>query len=158
MSTSPAHHSMFGIEVRYDCNVYMIVSSPRVERVGAIILAEWPHGGAVTSRRALSIFRRDEKRRQMVRGRLDWTKQHKPPKQIIGFQHDPTANHGDGCRCGCHWAEGLTGTLREDSDTPKLIELGGAVYDFESEYHRELSVYYRLEELDDAEVPVAATA
>ena len=58
------------------------------------------------------------------------------PSEIIGRRHDkPEANQGQGCFCGCRSTEGRTGTLVEDSDTPKLIELGMAIYEFPADRH-----------------------
>lgn len=60
---------MFGMELRYDCNDYLLVSTT-AQGFRPAILRQWPHGLAVGARRFLAIFRRNEKRRQLVRNRL----------------------------------------------------------------------------------------
>lgn len=73
------------------------------------------------------------------------------PERIVGFQHAKhlhPAHRDRGCYCGCAWSEGCEGTLRHDEDTPKLIELGMAIYDFPAnEFHGERAVCYSLDEM-----------
>ncbi len=77
------------------------------------------------------------------------------PEHVVGFRHERhvhAANRERGCHCGCSWVEGLDGALRHDSDTPKLIKLGMAIYDFPAtEFHGPRSICYYLDELEGGE-------
>lgn len=55
------------------------------------------------------------------------------PPEIDGFRHHREDDRP--CNCGCAQTEGRRGTLVQDSDTPKLIELGMAIYEFPADRH-----------------------
>lgn len=66
---------------------------------------------------------------------------------IIGKRHE--REDGRECFCGCQWAEGRTGSIVQDSDTPKLATLGLLYADFPAtEHHGSTQVAYSYAELD----------
>lgn len=56
----------------------------------------------------------------------------------MGYRHTAT------CLCGCHWVVGDPGRRVQDSDTPKLAEMGLGYYEFTTEYNGRVVVCFDL--------------
>jgi hypothetical protein len=78
------------------------------------------------------------------------------PKGIVGRKHP--VRDGRVCNCGCGRTPGRYGTLVRNSDTPKLEDLGMAVYEFPPfGPMSRVTVCYRLAELEPTDPTDTAT-
>lgn len=65
---------------------------------------------------------------------------------VIGQRH--AREDGRECFCGCQWAEGRTGSVVQDCDTPKLAALGMLYVTFpRTEYDGATTIAYTYAEL-----------
>jgi hypothetical protein len=77
---------------------------------------------------------------------MEQTSMSETTQTVIGQRH--VREDGRECLCGCQWAEGRTGTIVQDDDTPKLATLGLVYVDFPRvEYFGPVQVAYTYAEL-----------